>query len=741
MGKPSFRVRLVAVSLAALVALPAAPAAAQSVRERELTASGAWSWFGDPRSVFFEGAHRRTYTGWVSTNGSVQVASYDHDTGLRTITTLKARLQVDDHVNPSLLVRPDGRLLVFWSTHAGDNMWYRRSARPEDVTAWEPERVFPTNTPGTHGYTYPNPVQLSAEGYRIYLFWRGGNFNPSFSTLNSGSTSWSPARTLILNSGQRPYIKYASNGRDTIAMAFTQAHPRAGRTNIHYVAYRAGSLRRADGSVITSMANLPITPAQAELVYSWRTNGKAWVHDVALDDGGNPVIVYATFPTDTDHRYRYARWNGSGWTDRELVRAGRSISIDPREPNYSGGITLDHEDPSTVYLSRQVGGVFETEVWTTPDEGATWSSRALTSGSARGSFRPISPRGQTGDSHDVVWMHGDYPHFTSYQTGLRTPILTRDIADPAVASWAPGRLDVFARDAQRGELLQKYYSGGWSRWRGFGLAPGGHPIGPPTVASWAQGRLDVFAVDLVTGRLLQRSFQGSWGNWVDRGPGPGGHRLAAPSATSWGDGRIDVVARDEVTDDLIHFWQTGSTWHGPERLAAGPGGDYAPSIASWEPRRLDIFAATSAGRLAQFYFKGSTWRGWSDKGRGPGGRAVLGPTAVAAWGPGRLDVFSHLPGGQLVGHWWFDDGRWLGLQAMSTGPDRIRLAGLGATSWGTRRLDLVATDQQTNSLVQLYFNGSWHGPVRQDFNTTTVMADANPRSTPIPVSAEARAAD
>ena len=739
MDKPQVRVRLVALSLAVLAALPAAPAAAQSVRERELTSSGAWSWFGDPRSVYFDGAHRRTYTGWVSTSGSVQVGSYDHDTGLRTITTLKARLQVDDHVNPSILVRPDGRLLVFWSTHAGDNMWYRRSARPEDITAWEPERVFPTNTPGTHGYTYPNPVQLSAEGNRIYLFWRGGNFNPSFSTSSNG-TSWSAARTLILNSGERPYIKYAGNGRDTIAMAFTQAHPRSGRTNIHYVAYRAGSLRRADGSVIASMANLPITPAQAELVYSWRTNGKAWVHDVALDDAGNPVIVYATFPTDTDHRYRYARWNGSGWTDRELVRAGRSMSVDPREPNYSGGITLDHEDPSTVYLSRQVAGVFETEVWTTPDEGATWSSRALTSGSARGSYRPISPRGQTDASHDVVWMHGDYPHFTSYRTGLRTPILTREIADPAAVSWAPGRLDVFARDGQRGELLQKYFSGGWSRWRGFGLAPGGHPIGPPTVASWARGRLDVFAVDLVTGRLLQRSFQGAWGNWVDRGLGPGGHRLVAPSATSWGNGRIDVVARDEVTDDLLHWWQTGSTWHGPQRLAAGPGGDYAPSIASWGSRRLDIFAATSAGRLAQFYFNGS-WHGWSDKGRGPGGRAVLSPAAVAAWGPGRLDVFSQLPGGQLIGHWWYDAGRWRGLQAMGTGPDRIPLAGLGATSWGTRRLDVVATDQQTSSLVQLYFDGSWHGPVRQDFNTTTVMADANPRSTPIPVSAEARAAD
>ena len=420
MGKPPFRIRLVALSLAALVVVPAGEAAAQSVRERELTPSGAWSWFGDPRSVYHEGAHRRTYTGWVSTNGSVQVASYDHDSGLRTITTLKSRLQIDDHDNPSILVRPDGRLLVFWSTHGGDNMWYRRSARPEDITAWEPERVLPTNTPGTNGYTYPNPVQLPAEGNRIYLFWRGGNNNPSFSTLNSGSSTWSRARTMILNPGDRPYVKYADNGRDTIAMAFTQGHPRAGRTNIYFAAYRAGALRRADGSVISTMANLPIAPAEAEEIYNWQINGKAWVHDVALDAAGNPVIVYATFPTDTDHRYRYARWNGSSWTDRELVRAGRSMSVDPREPNYSGGITLDHEDPSTVYLSRQVAGVFETEVWTTPDEGASWSSRSLTSGSARGNYRPISPRGQTGDSHDIVWMHGRYPGFTSYQTGLRT---------------------------------------------------------------------------------------------------------------------------------------------------------------------------------------------------------------------------------------------------------------------------------------------------------------------------------
>jgi hypothetical protein len=447
--------------LAGLLIRAAAPKARPGMlplREREFVGGGAWSWFGDPRAVYHVGAHRRSYIGWVAPDGSIQVASYDHDSGRQVIVTLKARFQIDDHDTPSTLVLPDGRLMVFWSAHAGPQMYYRSSSRPEDITAWGPEHTLPTNTPGTLGYTYPNPMQLSAEGNRIYLFWRGGNFNPSLSTTTNLGTTWSPARTVIYNPSQRPYVKYASNGRDTIAMAFTQAHPRSGRTNIYYAAYRAGALRRADGSVISTMANLPIAPSEGQKVYDWTTNGKAWVHDVALDATGHPVIVYATFPTDSDHRYRYARWDGTRWVDRELVRAGRSMSLDPAEPNYSGGITLDHEDPSIVYLSRQVNGVFEVQVWTTPDGGASWSSRPLTAGSVRGNYRPISPRGQRGEDLDVVWMHGGYPSYTSFHTGLRTQVRAPNIA----RAWARGRLDVLAQGAQTALLLQRNLSGRWS---------------------------------------------------------------------------------------------------------------------------------------------------------------------------------------------------------------------------------------------------------------------------------------
>ena len=89
----------------------------------------------------------------------------------------------------------------------------------------------------------------------------------------------------------------------------------------------------------------------------------------------------------------YARWTGSEWVVHELTAAGGSISDDGKEPFYSGGLTLDHEDPSTVYLSRPVDGNYEIETWTTADGGATWTSKPVTAQSGVKNVRPVSPRG------------------------------------------------------------------------------------------------------------------------------------------------------------------------------------------------------------------------------------------------------------------------------------------------------------------------------------------------------------
>jgi len=108
---------------------------------------GAWSWFGDPRAVHYEGEHRRTYVGWIDRRGAVRLASVDHDSGARRGVVLKRGLGRDDHNNPSLLMLPGGRLQVFYSPHAGrvlpppgipKRMYWRRMRRPEDMASFGP---------------------------------------------------------------------------------------------------------------------------------------------------------------------------------------------------------------------------------------------------------------------------------------------------------------------------------------------------------------------------------------------------------------------------------------------------------------------------------------------------------------------------------------------------------------------------------------------------------------------------
>jgi hypothetical protein len=209
----------------------------------------------------------------------------------------------------------------------------------------------------------------------------------------------------------------------TVHFAFTQGHPAKVNTNIYYASYRRGFLWHADGRPIKRLADLPLRPREADTVYDGRD--KAWVHDVAYDASGRPVIVFATIDAAGEHSYRYARWDGRRWRVHFITPAGRSIADNGAEPYYSGGVTLDHENPSVVYLSRYVDGTFEVETWRTPDRGASWRHWPITSGSSTENVRPVSPRGLLpfDDDLSVLWMRGKYVHFVDYRTDLTTTLL------------------------------------------------------------------------------------------------------------------------------------------------------------------------------------------------------------------------------------------------------------------------------------------------------------------------------
>ena len=97
-----------------------------------------------------------------------------------------------------------------------------------------------------------------------------------------------------------------------------------------------------------------------------------------------------------------------------------------REPNYSGGIVLDHEDPSRVYLSREKNGVFEIEKWTTNDKGKNWSVTEVTRNSEFDNVRPFVIRNPSkDDSLNVLWMNvKKYIHYTDYQAAIKMSIVS-----------------------------------------------------------------------------------------------------------------------------------------------------------------------------------------------------------------------------------------------------------------------------------------------------------------------------
>ncbi len=394
---------------------------------KNVTPDGAWCWFADPRAVYYRG---KIYTGWVTQEGSIITGVYNPETKDIQSYILSKNLESDDHDNPAILFQPDGRIMVFYSEHGGRDIFLRVSKKPEDITSWEPERSLNLNQ--TYwGYTYPNPVMLSQEKNRTYLFWRGDEWKPCFSISNDLGKKWSKAEILITSEGARPYMKIASNGKDKIHFAFTDGHPRNEPANsIYYARYQKGSFYKADGSKIKDINTLPMDRRETDLVFDGRIDSvRAWIWDVAFDKDDYPAIVYTRLPEETDHRYFYARWNGKKWIDNKITPAGKWFPGTPEnkrepEPHYSGGIILDHTNPSIVYLSREINGIFEIEKWTTHDLGYTWSSMPVTKNSTSSNVRPVTIRNKPENVNpDVFWMNiRKYIHYTNFNAAIKMDI-------------------------------------------------------------------------------------------------------------------------------------------------------------------------------------------------------------------------------------------------------------------------------------------------------------------------------
>lgn len=401
-----------------------------------ITNDGAWCWFSDPRAIY---VNNKMIGGFVDKEGSIWAFSYDPATQDREQYKLYDKLNYDDHANPSVMELPDHRIVIFFSAHGGTKnspIYYAITEKPADISSWSEVQTINPKMEGKLGVCYSNPAMLSDENNRTYLFFRGRNFKPTFVSTDDFK-EWSEPQTIVVNDpgyGQagRPYMKVTTNHKNKIFFAFTDAHPRDRATNsIYFMMYKDGKLCGADGRVISEGMQQAVSPHMTDLVYdATKTFDKAWIWDVAFDKDENPVLVYARFSEiDGEHSYWYARWTGKEWENILITKAGpwfqrndyNSKGKIERENNYSGGVYLDHKNPTIVYTSRPVNNVFEIEKWTLTGKGKNkWQTVAVTKESERDNVRPFVVRNYSEGQPNVLWMYNyKYPGFRSYDCAIR----------------------------------------------------------------------------------------------------------------------------------------------------------------------------------------------------------------------------------------------------------------------------------------------------------------------------------
>lgn len=413
--------------------LPAALAAAlPSYEIGTFVDDGVWSWFTDPRAIYHNGNRRQLYVGFVRANGDVGVGSYDLDTRVKREFTLAPALEIDDHNLPSLWVDPNGRIHAFYQIHGDSITRIRTTNSPEDISSWEAERVGPLES-GVSGvaYTYSNVYYLANEA-RLFFFGRSQDRRPHMSYSDDNGRTWSNMVTLLTSPGagpfERPYVKYASNGTDTIHFWSTWGHPREYTPNhvVHFY-YRDGAFYTSNGTEIAAnLAALPILHTEATIVHNATTDGgDGWTWSLELD-GDRPVATYTVFPPPDNgdvHHYRCAWWNGTTW-QTSLVTAAGGPDLYPTgntaEPQYSGGLVLDPADTNRIFLSRVINGQWEVESVVSADGKQTWTlERQYTSGSVAKNARPFAPRGRPNEiGPRVLWWNGTYTTFENYDTSI-----------------------------------------------------------------------------------------------------------------------------------------------------------------------------------------------------------------------------------------------------------------------------------------------------------------------------------
>lgn len=422
-----------------------------------LTSKGAWCWFADPRAISHENKSEtinNTYIGYIDVQGNIKATQINHLTHTTNEVLIRSWFQPDDHNNPTFLVLPDERVMIFYSRHTDEAcFYYRISQKPGDITTLGKEVRLATK----NNTTYPSPFILSDDPDHIYLCWRGIGWHPTMARLTMPDENdqvrfdWGPYQIVQSQKGKggvRPYAKYMSNGKDKIYLAYTTTHPDNQSINYLYfnsINIHTFELKDIKGNRLGKVGSGVLHNVEAQPAYKQSypdavaedAPHRNWLWEISVQDEQQPVIAMVRINDKKDsHDYYHVRWDGEEWKKTFLTNAGGHFHQTPTtEKCYSGGMAIDKRDAMIIYGSVPVDGkhgqVYELKKYSVTKEGTVASVEQLTFDSPKNNTRPYTLSAKKKDLQ-LAWMQGDYYDWivssvrpngfpTSIQTNLELP--------------------------------------------------------------------------------------------------------------------------------------------------------------------------------------------------------------------------------------------------------------------------------------------------------------------------------
>jgi hypothetical protein len=323
-------------------------------------------------------------------NGSIYVAYADEDFMLTVArrdgisgewtkaTQIDKTLGKSDpsHNQIALAIDGDGFIHVWYGMHDFQDMRYARSNQPDDIVSGFTVRgdEFPDTN---DSYTYPNAA-AAPNGDIYFSVRKNSRFLPLFRWDNALKI-WQEIAVFAdgraaLNDRQTytPYLPWLfvdSDNNVHLKWDWAFGTARSERHLGSYALYKpsTGMFYRADGTAYT----LPITVATADIFQSmpdgvtWNDEGIA-LSDLAVDSHNQPIISYAFSPVGAldNWQHRVAHWDGANWVQTVLTSDTKKWNKD----------FLIADQTTVYYYARTIAG---TELWTSADNGNTWSIATL----------------------------------------------------------------------------------------------------------------------------------------------------------------------------------------------------------------------------------------------------------------------------------------------------------------------------------------------------------------------------